>query len=665
MLKRLLIANRGEIARRIARTCRRLDIEYVTVYSDADASAPHLEGAVESVRIGAAAAADSYLHIESIVDAALRTGCDAVHPGYGFLSENHHFASAVADAGLVFVGPDAATIAAMGDKATARALMAEANVPVLPGSGEATESTDRLIADARRIGYPVILKPVAGGGGKGMQVVKDEAGMADAVAEAVRLGQSNFGDGRLLAERYVSRPRHIEVQVFGDTHGAVVHLFERECSLQRRHQKIIEEAPAAGLAPEVRTTLLEAAVRGAEALKYVNAGTFEFILDTDGRFYFLEVNTRLQVEHPVTEEITGVDLVEWQLRVASGERLPLGQHDISATGHAVECRVYAEDPDAGFQPAPGRADVVQWPVGVPDVRVEAAFDTSAEVPAFYDPMIAKLIARGSDRVSALRRLADATRTALVVGLTTNLGFLADLLQDTRVVSGRVDTHLVDAFVAETPRRAQASAAAAACAAAMQVPLQHSWAATPASPWTGTVGPLDRRVLDADAPLGRIALGDGGQEVEARLMGVHGDTVDVMVHDRTFRVSVSRRDGLFRGTLGDQRWAGLRTADRFELVIDGRRTALTARTQTESDSEAVDNILRSPMPGMVVALSCAVGDRVEEGAVLMVVEAMKMENRILAPLAGVVEEIRCTLHGSVSTDQVLAVIAPEGEQNPDS
>jgi propionyl-CoA carboxylase alpha chain/3-methylcrotonyl-CoA carboxylase alpha subunit len=665
MLKRLLIANRGEIARRIARTCRRLDIEYVTVYSDADASAPHLEGAVTSVRIGPAAAADSYLHIESIVDAALRTGCDAVHPGYGFLSENHLFASAVADAGLVFVGPDAATIAAMGDKATARAVMAEAGVPVLPGSGEATESADRLVADARRIGYPVILKPVAGGGGKGMQVVEDEAGMADAVAEAVRLGRSNFGDGRLLAERYVPRPRHIEVQVFGDIHGAVVHLFERECSLQRRHQKIIEEAPAAGLAPEVRTALLEAAVRGAEALGYVNAGTFEFILDTDGRFYFLEVNTRLQVEHPVTEEITGVDLVEWQLRVASGERLPLAQHEISATGHAVECRVYAEDPDAGFQPAPGRADVVQWPVGLPDVRVEAAFDTSAEVPAFYDPMIAKLIARGSDRVSTLRRLADATRTALVVGLTTNLGFLADLLQDTRVITGRVDTHLVDAFVADTPRRAGSHAAAAACAAAMQVPPRLSSVATPASPWTGTVGPLDRRVLDADAPLGRITLRHGGQEVEARLMGVHGDTVDVMVHDRTFRVSVSRRDGLFRGMLGDQRWVGLRTADRFELVIDGRRTALTARTQAESDSEAVDNILRSPMPGMVVALSCAVGDRVEEGAVLMVVEAMKMENRILAPLAGVVEEIRCTLHGSVSADQVLAVIAPEGEQEPDS
>ncbi|MFZ3566455.1 acetyl/propionyl/methylcrotonyl-CoA carboxylase subunit alpha [Streptomyces sp. BH097] len=664
MLKRLLIANRGEIARRIARTCRRLDIEYVTVYSDADASAPHLEGAVESVRIGPAAAADSYLHIESIVDAALRTGCDAVHPGYGFLSESHLFASAVADAGLVFVGPDAATIAAMGDKATARSLMAEAGVPVLPGSREATESADLLVEDARRIGYPVILKPVAGGGGKGMRVVEEEADMADAVAEAVRLGRGNFGDGRLLAERYVPRPRHIEVQVFGDSHGGTVHLFERECSLQRRHQKIIEEAPAAGITPEVRTALLEAAVRGAEALGYVNAGTFEFILDANGRFSFLEVNTRLQVEHPVTEEITGIDLVEWQLRVASGERLPLAQHEITATGHAVECRVYAEDPDAGFRPAPGRAHVVQWPVGVPDVRVEAAFDTSAEVPAFYDPMIAKLIARGPDRVSALRRLADATRTALIVGLTTNLGFLTDLLEDTRVVTGRVDTHLVDAFVADTPRRGGASAVAAACAAAMHVPPLPSGAA-PASPWTGTVGPLDRRSLDADAPMGRIALSDEGQDVEARLTGVHGGTADVTVHDRPFRVFVAHGAGLFRGTVGDRRWAGLRTADRFELVIDGRRTVLTARTRAEAGSEAVDNTLRSPMPGMVVALSCAVGDRVEEGAVLMVVEAMKMENRILAPLAGVVEEIRCTLHGSVSTDQVLAVITPQEQQDTDS
>ncbi|WP_432073705.1 biotin carboxylase N-terminal domain-containing protein [Streptomyces wuyuanensis] len=661
MIKRLLIANRGEIARRIARTCRRLGIEYVAVYSDPDRAAPHLEGAVERVRIGPAAAADSYLSIESIVDAALRSGCDAVHPGYGFLSENHHFASAVADAGLVFVGPDAAMIAAMGDKATARALMAEAGVPVLPGSEDATESVDRLVADARRIGYPVILKPVAGGGGKGMRVVEDEADMADAVAEAVRLGRGNFGDGRLLAERYVPRPRHIEVQVFGDTHGALVHLFERECSLQRRHQKIIEEAPAAGLTPGVRAALLEAAVRGARALGYVNAGTFEFILDTDGRFYFLEVNTRLQVEHPVTEEITGVDLVEWQLRVAAGEHLPLAQHEITATGHAVECRVYAEDPDAGFQPAPGRADVVEWPADAGHVRVEAAFDTYGDVPAFYDPMIAKLVARGHDRVSALRRLADAARTTMVVGLTTNLGFVADLLQDTRVVAGRVDTHLVDAFVADTPPRGR-SAVAAACAAAMEVPPTGDPAS---SPWTGTVGPLDRPALDSDAPLGRVVLRAGGEELEARLTGVHGGAVDVVVHDRTFRVTVSHRDGLFRGAVGDQRWVGLRVADRFELVVDGRRTELTARTHAESGAEAVDDVVRSPMPGTVVALSCAVGDTVEEGEVLMIVEAMKMENRILAPLGGVVEEIRCDLHGTVSADQVLVVLAPGTETGPGS
>ncbi len=659
MLKRLLIANRGEIARRIARTCRRLGVEYVTVYSDADRSAPHLEGAVESVRLGPEAAADSYLHIEAVVGAALRTGCDAVHPGYGFLSENPRFAQAVADAGLVFVGPDAAMIAAMGDKATARALMAEAGVPVLPGSEEATESVERLVADARRIGYPVILKPVAGGGGKGMRVVEAEAGMPDAVAEAVRLGRANFGDGRLLAERYVSRPRHIEVQVFGDVHGSVVHLFERECSLQRRHQKIVEEAPAVGLDPAVRAALLDAAVRGAEALGYVNAGTFEFILDTDGRFFFLEANTRLQVEHPVTEEITGVDLVEWQLRVAAGERLPLAQHEITAVGHAVECRVYAEDPDAGFRPAPGRADVVAWPAGVPDVRVEAAFDTYGDVPAFYDPMIAKLIARGPDRASALRRLAGAARTTAVVGLTTNLGFVADLLRDPRVVAGRLDTHLVDAFVAENPPRAL-SAEAAACAAAMEVPPPGDPAA---SPWTGTVGPLDRPSLDPDAPLGRLVLCDGGRELEARLTGVRDGAVQVLVHDRAFRVTVSHRDGLFRGRVADRDWAGRRTADGFDLVLDGHRTALATRTHTENDTDAADNTVRSPMPGTVVALSCAVGDRVEKGAVLMVVEAMKMENRVLAPLSGVVEDVRCTLNGTVSADQILAVVTPDPE--PDS
>ncbi|MGW6156185.1 acetyl-CoA carboxylase biotin carboxylase subunit, partial [Streptomyces sp. NPDC055144] len=448
MVKRLLIANRGEIARRIARTCRRLGIEYVAVHSEADGAAAHLDGAFEQVLIGPSPAADSYLRADALIDAALRTGCDAVHPGYGFLSENAEFASATAAAGLVFVGPDASTIAAMGDKATAKRLMAEAGVPVLPGSADATESSDDIRAHADRIGYPVILKPVAGGGGKGMQVIEHERDLAPAVEAAVRLARASFGDGRLLVERYLRRPRHIEVQVFGDTHGNVVHLFERECSLQRRHQKIVEEAPAVNLPADVREALLSAAVRGAQAIGYTNAGTFEFILDSagdgDGGFYFLEVNTRLQVEHPVTEAITGLDLVEWQLRTAAGEQLPLAQGEITTSGHAIEVRVYAEDPDADFRPAPGRALATLWPT---DLRVDAAFDGAGDVPVFYDPMIAKLIAHDPARPAALARLLHAVRSTAVLGLTTNLGFLADLLRDPRVSAGLIDTHLVDEFAA--------------------------------------------------------------------------------------------------------------------------------------------------------------------------------------------------------------------------
>ncbi|MFD7903008.1 biotin carboxylase N-terminal domain-containing protein [Kitasatospora sp. NPDC059747] len=700
MIKRVLIANRGEIARRIARTCRRLGVEYVAVHSDADHRSAHLEGAVERVRIGPAAAAESYLDVTALVDAALRTGCDAVHPGYGFLSEHPGFAAAVAAAGLVWVGPDAEMITAMGDKSTARALMAAAGVPVLPGSETATESAEAILADAERIGYPVMLKPVAGGGGKGMRVVRAAAELPDAVAEAVRLGRGSFGDGRLLVERYVERPRHLEVQVFGDRHGNVVHLFERECSLQRRHQKVVEEAPAANLPDAVRAELLEAAVRGARSLGYVNAGTFEFIVDPADRCYFLEVNTRLQVEHPVTEEITGVDLVEWQLRVADGQPLPLAQDEITATGHAVEVRVYAEDPAEGFRPAPGRAAAVRWPAGV---RVEAAFDDTAtghgtgaagfdagfdtgldagfdagldsfepesggsaftggaEVPAFYDPMVAKLIAHAPDRPAALRRLADAVRGTALLGLTTNLGFLVELLRAPAVVAGRMDTHLVDALVA-TPAEgsttpAERAEAAAACAAAMQLPPLDG---APASPWQGTVGPSDRRRLDPVAPFGRVELRHGRRTLGVGLTARRGASVEVQVEGRPFTVAataVPGSPGLFRGTVDGLAWTGLRTAAGWELGIDGHRVALADRSVAGAGAAAADNAVKTPMPGTVVGLLCEVGDRVEEGAALVVVEAMKMENRILAPFTGVVTAITCAVRDLVATEQVLVELAP--------
>ncbi|MEU2586525.1 biotin carboxylase N-terminal domain-containing protein [Streptomyces avermitilis] len=685
MVKRLLIANRGEIARRIARTCRRLDIEYVAVHSEADSAAAHLDGAFEQVLLGPSPAADSYLRADALIDAALRTGCDAVHPGYGFLSENPEFAAAVTEAGLVFVGPGADTIAAMGDKATAKRLMAEAGVPVLPGSATATESVDEIRAGAAEIGYPVILKPVAGGGGKGMQVIERESDLAPAVEAAVRLARANFGDGRLLVERYLRRPRHIEVQVFGDTHGTVVHLFERECSLQRRHQKIVEEAPAANLPADLREALLAAAVRGARAIGYVNAGTFEFIVDTDvagadasagagagagagtgagaragvdsgaadgsgGRFYFLEVNTRLQVEHPVTEAITGLDLVEWQLLVAAGEQLPLAQGEITASGHAVECRVYAEDPDADFRPAPGRALAAVWPT---DLRVDAAFDGRGEVPVFYDPMIAKLIAHGPARPAALRQLLHAVRSTAVLGVTTNLGFLTDLLRDTRVSAGLTDTHLVDEFTARAARhRRDTDPVAAACAAAMALPARTGPAE---SPWSGSVGAFDRRLLDPRAPLGRVACRIGGRTLEAALLTRRAGSLTVEVAGERFTVTRTSDGPLLRGTVGESLWTGLRRADGCELVVDGRRMALTLDVTGEDDSAAGGDAVTSPMPGTVVQLPVAVGDVVQQGDTVAIVEAMKMENRVLASAPGVVEEIRCALADIVSADQVLVVI----------
>ena len=571
MIRRLLIANRGEIARRIARTCRQLGVEYVALYSDADASAAHLDGAAATVRLGPAPAAASYLDVRRVVEAATSTGCDAVHPGYGFLSENCAFAAAVVDAGLAFVGPSPRSIAAMGDKANAKRAMAAAGVPVVPGSAQASEDPEEIATLAAEVGFPVLLKPAAGGGGKGMRVVESAADVAEAARSAIRLARASFGDGRVLVERFVRRPRHVEVQIFGDHHGEVVHLFERECSLQRRHQKIVEEAPAPHLAHAVREALLSAAVRGARAIGYRNAGTFEFILDPDGEFFFLEVNTRLQVEHPVTEAITGLDLVEWQLRIASGERLPLAQEEIMAQGHAVECRVYAEDPAAGFRPAPGRALLVQWPERL---RVESGVVTGSVVPPHYDPMIAKLVAHGGDRGAALAALQDALPSCRVLGITTNLGFLSTLLSHPRVIDGEVDTCLVDEAMAELIRPPDL-ALAVACGAAMEVAGTEGEA--PNSPWlTGeAVGPLDRRHLDAGAPFGRVSYRFGDAWVSAGVIDHAGGSARVAPEGSgEVRVTTERgREGVWSGVAGDRPWAARALADALEAIMAGWRFRL--------------------------------------------------------------------------------------------
>jgi acetyl-CoA/propionyl-CoA carboxylase biotin carboxyl carrier protein len=454
MLKRLLIANRGEIAVRIMRACRELGVETVAVYSDADARAPHVLAADKAVRIGPAAPRESYLNTEAIFEAVRATGADAVHPGYGFLSERAFFARACEDRGLIFVGPPSTAIERMGSKVGARRLMQAAGVPVVPGETPADESDAALMEAAERVGFPVLIKPSAGGGGIGMKVVREPSAMAEAIAAARREAQASFGDGTIYVERLVDRPRHIEIQVFADAHGNAVHLFERECSMQRRHQKIIEESPSPALSAAVRARMGAAAVAAAQAAGYRNAGTVEFLLEgagDDARFYFLEMNTRLQVEHPVTELVTGTDLVHAQLRVASGEPLPWSQASLSQRGHAIECRIYAEDPAQGFLPQAGRLLLYREPQG-PGIRVDSGVVEGGEIPVHYDPMVAKLIVSGETREVARRRALDGLKRFHVLGIRTNIPFLITLLEHPRFVEGAIDTGFLDREGDEVRRR---------------------------------------------------------------------------------------------------------------------------------------------------------------------------------------------------------------------
>ncbi len=438
MFDSVLVANRGEIACRIIRTLRRLEIRSVAVYSDADRRARHVALADHAIRIGPPPAAESYLRIDAILEAAARAGAEAIHPGYGFLSENPGFARACAEAGIAFVGPPAEVIEAMGAKDRAKALMTDAGVPLVPGYDGTSQADDALRDAARELGYPVLLKAVAGGGGKGMRVVEDAAGFAAALEGARREAAAAFGDDRMLLERYLAQPRHIEAQIFGDRRGRVVHLFERDCSLQRRHQKVIEEAPAPGLSAEQRKAFGELAVRAGQAIGYVGAGTIEFLMD-QGQFFFIEMNTRLQVEHPVTEMITGLDLVEWQLQVAAGEPLPLAQEQITLRGHAIEARVYAEDPDNGFLPSTGRLDHLRFPPESDRIRIDAGVAEGDEVSPFYDPMLAKVVVHGEGRPAALRRLDAALAATEVVGPATNLNFLLRIVRDPTFAAGAIDT----------------------------------------------------------------------------------------------------------------------------------------------------------------------------------------------------------------------------------
>ncbi|SDM08859.1 acetyl-CoA/propionyl-CoA carboxylase, biotin carboxylase, biotin carboxyl carrier protein [Geodermatophilus siccatus] len=655
MFETVLVANRGEIAVRVIRTLRAMGIRSVAVYSAADAGSRHVREADVAVPIGPAPAAESYLSIERVLDAAARTGAQAVHPGYGFLSENVEFARACEKAGVVFIGPPVAAIEAMGDKIRAKQTVMAAGVPVVPGRTEPGMSDDEVAAAAVEVGFPVLLKPSAGGGGKGMRVVRAEADLRDAIAAARREARGSFGDDTLLVERYVGSARHVELQVLGDGHGTVVHLGERECSLQRRHQKVVEEAPSPLLDATTRAAMGTAAVEAARAVGYTGAGTVEFIVDAERPtdFFFLEMNTRLQVEHPVTEMVTGLDLVELQVRVAAGEPLPFTQDDVVLDGHAIEARLYAEDPARGFLPQTGTVLGLREPAG-PGVRLDSSLAVGSVVGTDYDPMLAKVVAWGPDRETARARLVGALGHTAVLGVPTNTAFLRALLTDPDVVAGRLDTGLIE-------RRGEALTAAEPVP-----PAVHAAAALFELLEAEPTGPVVDRW---DVPDG-WRLGEPAWTVR-RLQAAGGDPVTVRVRGRSSAalVQVGSADPVPAAATrdGDQlsvtldgvtaRYAVVHSGGQLWLAADGRVSVLREHERLHSAVEgaAGDGAVTAPMPGTVTLVQAAVGDRVEAGAPLLVVEAMKMEHVLTAPLAGTVTELGVTAGQQVRLDERVAVV----------
>ncbi|WP_405409688.1 acetyl-CoA carboxylase biotin carboxylase subunit [Streptomyces decoyicus] len=642
----VLIANRGEIAVRVIRTLRALGIRSVAVFSDADADARHVREADTAVRIGPAPAAESYLSVERLLDAAARTGAQAVHPGYGFLAENAAFARACADAGLVFIGPSAEAIELMGDKIRAKETVREAGVPVVPGSSGSGLDDGQLAAAAREIGMPVLLKPSAGGGGKGMRLVRDEALLADEIASARREARSSFGDDTLLVERWIDRPRHIEIQVLADGHGNVIHLGERECSLQRRHQKVIEEAPSVLLDEATRAAMGEAAVQAARSCGYRGAGTVEFIVPgkDPASYFFMEMNTRLQVEHPVTELITGLDLVEWQLRVAAGEHLPFAQEDITLTGHAIEARICAEDPARDFLPTGGTVLALHEVQG-DGLRTDSGLSQGVEVGSRYDPMLSKVIAHGPDRASALRRLRAALAETVTLGVTTNAGFLRRLLAHPDVVSGELDTGLVEREAAGLVDGGVPDEVYAAAAAVRQAALEPAVAE---GGWRDPFAAPDGFRLGGEPAPVRHWLRVPGHDPVAHDVRPGAQAAGQVAPDRV-RVTV---DGVLHTFHHSGDWLG-RDGDSWQVTT---YDPVAAALRGAAGAHGADT-LAAPMPGTVTVVKVAVGDEVAAGQGLLVVEAMKMEHVISAPHAGTVTELDVTAGATVAMDQILAVIAP--------
>ena len=649
MFSSVLIANRGEIACRIARTARRMGLRVIAVYSDADKHALHVRMADEAVVVGPAPAADSYLAIEKIIAAAKAVRAEAIHPGYGFLSENASFAQACKDAGIVFIGPSPDAIRVMGLKDRAKVLMEKAGVPVVPGYHGEIQEPKFLRQKAYEIGYPVLIKAVAGGGGKGMRRVVRHADFDDALAAAQREAQSAFGDARVLIEKYVDAPRHIEMQIFADRNGNAIHLNERDCSLQRRHQKVIEEAPAPGMTAELRAAMGAAAVAAAKAVNYEGAGTVEFIADgvrslRPDAFWFMEMNTRLQVEHPVTEAVTGLDLVEWQFRIAAGENLPLKQGQVKLDGHAVEARLYAEDPERGFLPSTGKLVALEFPQG-DGLRVDTGVETGSEVTRFYDPMIAKVIAHGETRERALDRLAQALDQTVIAGPRSNTGFLAALARAPEFRREQFDTGFIDAHLPELAPARSLDAAAAACGAQMLLKrerarlAQHRQDDEPLSPWD---------------------LADGFQ-----LSGARSRTIPIVAEGENIIAQVVWTPRGASVVVNGETAAGdavaIASGDAVYVLRHGRQTKVCLRdvAPDEAGDAAQGGLVRAPMHGKVLAVLVEQGAHVSRGQRLAIIEAMKMEHTLTAPLDGVVAEIAVEKDAQVAEGAKVILIAPKG------
>ncbi|MDJ0394181.1 acetyl/propionyl/methylcrotonyl-CoA carboxylase subunit alpha [Rhodococcus sp. G-MC3] len=658
----VLIANRGEIAVRVARTLRRMGIRSVAVYSDADVNARHVAEADTAVRLGPASASESYLSISKVIEAAKSTGAQAIHPGYGFLSENSEFAAACASADIAFLGPPASAIEVMGDKITAKDAVSRFGVPVVPGISRPGLTDADLVAGAEEVGFPVLVKPSAGGGGKGMRLVERTEDLPAALASARREAASSFGDDTLFLERFVLRPRHIEVQILADEHGNVIHLGERECSLQRRHQKVIEEAPSPLLDEATRARIGEAACNTARSVNYAGAGTVEFIVSADSpdEFFFMEMNTRLQVEHPVTELVTGFDLVEWQVRVAAGEQLAITQDDVTMTGHAIEARVYAEDPSRGFLPTGGSVVGLREPSG-PGIRVDSGLAVGTDVGSNYDPMLSKVIAHGPDRATALRTLDRALSGTAVLGVVTNIEFARFLLADEDVRAGKLDTGLLDRRLEDftaAPVSDQALIAAAAVLWLSSWASAHDdiwstptgWRVGATAPYTVrlTAGERSEHVAITGSPnSATVEIGEGSPSTLSAQ--IDGDTVTVVVD--------GRREALRFASDGGATWV---SSEHGTWSV----RAVAEPSVREVDAHSGIAEINSPMPGSVIAVNAAAGDVVAAGTAIVVVEAMKMEHALTTPVDGTVE-LAVSVGDQVRVDQLLARIVPtfEGEDQP--